>query len=286
MAIKNFYTAKEAQARLGMNDNNFYYLVRKGTIKKVVPPGKKQSVYPKSDIDKLASALTTLIDQYDREVSIFEKATVEDMPEEHEMDVSLYGRKTASIEERIARLKMNPESDYVLKNQDEIVGHICFFPVEPKSLEKFLAGEITELPPETMLPFEPGKPLDLLMLVMSIKPGFPPDVAKHYGFRLITGTLEVFKKLGERGIEINNIYATSRTATGIRICRKLGMSVEPMPNETGRFRFQLHVPSSELLLTKGYLQGLSEYKNQHKKATRTKSLTAKLTAKTAKNSVQ
>lgn len=260
--MKGFYTAKEAQERLGMNNNNFHYLVRKGTLKKVILPGKKQGVYPKLDVDKLASALKILIEQYDRDVSVFQLATKEDMSEEYEMDVTLFGKKTASIEQRIARLDRNPESDYVLKNEGEIVGHVSFFPLASEDMELFLEGKIgdPELP-EKVLPFILGKPNDILILVMGVKPGFPPDIASHYGQRLIAGASHVFKQFGERGIEIRNIHATSRTPTGIRLCRKLGMIEEVIPNEAGRHRFSINMQTSDSPLAKEYQLGFKEYKD-------------------------
>ena len=265
MVVKNLYSAKEAQKILGIDNNRFHYLVRKGTIKKVAVPGSKQSMYPKADVDKLAAAMTTLIEQYQQETSSFEVATIEDMPEEYEMDVSLYGKKTATVEERIARLKKNPESDYVLKNEDQIVGHISFFPVKPEALEKFVAGKIAdESLHEVILPYTPDTPLDILFLVMSVKAGFPPDTSKHFGSRLISGVLHVAKQLGERGIIIRSIHATSRTITGIRICQKLGMEQEPVPNETGRYHFSLEPQKSDFLLLEGYRKGLDEYeKTKH-----------------------
>jgi len=260
--MKSFYTAKEAQERLGMNNNNFHYLVRKGTIKKVTLPGKKQSVYPRTEVDKLASTLKTLIQQYDREKSIFRLATLADMQEEFEMDISLYGKKTASLEDRIEKLQKNPESDYVLINEEQLVGHVSFFPVEQEMLHRFLVGEIGEIPASKVLLFESERPVDILMLVMGVIPGFPPDVTSHYGLRLIAGVIKVLRELGERGIILNTIYATSRTLTGIRLCRKLDMSEESIPNQLGRFKFSLDAQTSKSLLVRRYQQGLEKYKNQ------------------------
>lgn len=269
--MKNFYTASEAQKRLNMDKNGFYYLVRKGTIKGITMPGKKQSVYPRTDVDRLAASIKTLVEQYDRETSTFYPATKEDLPEEYAMDVSLYGKDTAPIETRIAKLERNPESDFVLKNAGEVVGHISFHPVKEDILKKFLEGETTRILPEHIIPYTPDKPLEILVVVMSVKPGFPNDVARHYGLRLIAGAVHFFKLLGERGIEINNVYATSRTPTGIRICRKLGMEQQPVPTEQGRYSFSINAQTSDSILAKEYQESLAEYKRNHlvtKKVTR------------------
>jgi hypothetical protein len=259
--MKNFYTASEAQKRLGMDKNSFYYLVRKGTFKGVTPPGKKHSLYPKSEIDKFAASIKTLMEQYERETSTFEEATPEDLQTEVDIDQSLYGSKgTTPLEARLARLQANPEGNYVLRNEGEIVGHISFYPVEPVTLREAITGERHGIPTDKILSFEAGRLLDLLVFVISVKPGFPPDVANHYGQRLIAGTVHVLKKLGERGIEIENIYATSRTRAGMKLCRKLGMAEDAIPGEKGRYRYSLHIPSSDSILVQEYKQGLAEYK--------------------------
>jgi Helix-turn-helix domain len=261
--MKNFYTASEAQQRLGMDKNSFYYLVRKGTFKGVTPPGKKHSIYPKSEIDKFAASIKTLMEQYGREASSFEKATPDDLQAEFEIDQSLYGNKgTTPLEARLIRLQANPEGNYVLRNEGEVVGHISFCPVEPITLRESITGERHGIPADKILPFEPESPLNILIFVISVKSGFPPDVTNHYGQRLIAGTVHVLKQLGERGIVIENIYATSRTPSGIKLCRKLGMIEEAIPNEKGRYQYSLNIASSDSLLVQEYKQGLLEYQ-QH-----------------------
>jgi len=48
--------------------------------------------------------------------------------------------------------------------------------------------------------------MDVLIFIMSVKPGFPPDVANHYGQRLIAGIVHIFKQLGEKGVEIEKHF--------------------------------------------------------------------------------
>lgn len=264
--MKNFYTASEAQKRLGMDKNSFYYLVRKGTLKGIAPPGKKHSLYPKSEIDKFAASIKTLMEQYGREASVFEKATTEDLQTEVDIDLSLYGNKgTTPLEARLARLNANPEGNYVLRNEGDVVGHVSFYPVESETLREAISGERHGIPIDKILPFEPGKPLDILIFIISVKPGFPPDVSNYYGQRLIAGTVHTLRELGERGVEIENIYATSRTAAGIKLCRKLGMTEEPISGERGRYRYSLHIPTSNSMLVQEYKQGLEEYKKSSTK---------------------
>ncbi len=258
--LKNFYTASQAQKRLGMSKSNFFDLVRKGTITKVRLPGKTQGLYPKTLIDNLAATIKTTLAQYERDSSVFELATLEDLPIEVEIDLSLYGRKgTTPLESRIERMQKNPEGNYVLRNEGEIVGHVAFYPVEKEYLIDLVHARVHGIPLDKIQLFVPDLPLQVIFIIMSVKPGFPPEVAKHFGQRLIAGTVQVFRSLAERGILIENIYATSRTHYGIKLCRKLGMIGEAIEGERGRFRFWLNVQTSDSLLVKEYKEGYVTY---------------------------
>src|SRR5690348_16475043 len=80
-AMKGFYTAKEAQKKLGLNPDQFQYLVRKGTIQRVILPGTKYGVYPESDVNRLAGAINATIEHYTKDASTFERASEADLPE-------------------------------------------------------------------------------------------------------------------------------------------------------------------------------------------------------------
>lgn len=256
--MKNFYTAGEAQERLGLTKSAFFHLVRKGTLKKVVLPGKRQGMYPKSEVDQFAATIKTLIEQYERETSVFELATPDDLPIEYGIDVSLYGRKWSTpLEARYERLEANPEGNYVLRNGGEIVGHIAFYPVEKTYLVQLVENRVRGVPADKILPWKVGEPLQVLIVIISVKKGFPLDVERHYGLRLIAGAATVLRRLGERGVVIEKVYATSRTASGIRIARKLGMEEQEYQDEPGRYCFSLDMQSSDSLLVQEYRQGLA-----------------------------
>jgi hypothetical protein len=258
--MKNFYTAKEAQERLGMNNNSFHYLVRKGTLKGVTLPGRKYHVYPKTEIDRFAATLKTAIEQYERDSSLFEPATLDDLLVEYQIDMSLFGRRaTTPMEARIDRLQKNPEGNYVLRNAGEIVGYISFYPLDPNVVDDILSGRIGVIPIERVATFEQGKPLHVYIFVIGVKSGFPPDVARHYGLRLLTGAVQVFRELGKRGILIERLAATSRTSFGIKLCKKLGMQGEEIEGERGQWRFTLDIASSNSLLVQEYKQAYAEY---------------------------
>src|SRR5689334_8290742 len=54
IAENDFYTSSEARKKLGVSTSTFKNLVDAGEIRKITPPGKKQGVYVKEDVDKVA----------------------------------------------------------------------------------------------------------------------------------------------------------------------------------------------------------------------------------------
>ena len=219
----------------------------------------KQGVYPRSAIDELALSIKALIDQFDTS-SIFEPATLEDLPIEVEIDLALYGKHGATpLERRIERLNRNPESNFVLRRSGEIVGHCAFYPMEHEHLIKLLHAEVSGIPADKVLAWLPGVPLHVFFSIISVKAGFPPDMSRHVGLRLLAGAVSVFRSLGARGVVIETINATSRTESGIRLARDLGMAGELVGDEPGRWRFTLEVAASGSLLAAEYKQGLAEF---------------------------
>ena len=258
--MDNFYTAAQAQRRLGLARSTFFYLVKKGTIRKVVFPGMKQGLYPRSEIDELALSIKALIEQFDTSSSVFEPATINDLATEVEIDNALYGNKgTTPLERRIERLERNPESNFVLRRSGGIVGHVSFYPVEADYLQKLLHAEVSGIPADKVLPWTPGVPLQVFFSIISVRAGFPPDVAPHIGLRLLAGSVSVLRSLGRRGVIIETISATTRTASGIKLARDLGMTGELIGDEPDRWRFTLDVAASGSLLIQEYKQGLEEF---------------------------
>ena len=172
--LRHFYTASQAQQRLGMSKSSFFDLVRKGTITKVTLPGKTQGMYPKTLIDNLAATIKTTLAQYERDTSVFELATLDDLPIEVGIDLSLYGRKgTTPLERRIERMQKNTAGNYVLRNEGEIVGHVAFYPVEKDYLLDLVHARVQGIPIEKIQLFAPGQPLQVMFIIISVKPGFP-----------------------------------------------------------------------------------------------------------------
>src|SRR5712691_6890751 len=76
-----FYTAQQAQQRLGVTPSAFQAMVAKSEVRRVVPPTKSEGFYPKAEVDALAdqSALFHLQNvSQGVEHTEFARATVDD----------------------------------------------------------------------------------------------------------------------------------------------------------------------------------------------------------------
>src|SRR6266496_1472133 len=136
--MKNYYTAKEAQERLGIDKNRFNYLVR---IKKIIPPKRVQGVYSKLEIDKLARELIAFMVHDESQGLVFSKATKEDIEEEYELAAFMFGSSAVhSIPTRQAWLKANPDTDFIIRDQGRLVGFINMLPIKHETIVEFMAG--------------------------------------------------------------------------------------------------------------------------------------------------
>lgn len=126
-------------------------------------------------------------------------------------------------------------------------------------MTKLLHAEASGIPADKVLPWVSGVPLHVFFSIISVKAGFPPDVARHTGLRLLAGAVSVFRSLGLRGVIIETVNATSRTASGVKLARDLGMTGELIGDEPGRWRFTLDVASSDSLLASEYKQAYQEF---------------------------
>src|SRR5712691_392288 len=92
-APPGLYSATQAIKKLGLPHSTFYDLVEKGTIKKVVPPGRSDGYYLKAAIDDLAKARQLFTLQYATDISVFQKATESDIQGLHDVCSQLWGTR-------------------------------------------------------------------------------------------------------------------------------------------------------------------------------------------------
>ena|SRR5947209_5728155 len=158
----------------------------------------------------------------------------------------------------------NPETYYMIKDEDQIIGYTALWPVKPGKLHDLLGQTIpVKISPQDIETFEGGKSIDIYINVIGIKPGFTKEEKRSYGSRLISGLLEVIIRLGERGITIGNIAARSNMPDGIRLMKSIGFTeVEPLTPE--RRTFVINVKESGIPFAKRYKERLYKWQEEHR----------------------
>src|SRR5439155_16676405 len=112
--------------------------------------------------------------------------------------------------------------------------------------------------PEDIEPFESGKPIDIYLNVIGIKPGFNKEDKRFYGSRLVSGLIRFIESLGERGIPINTIAARSNMPDGIRLMKNIGFTeIEPLTHE--RRTFVINVKESGIPFVLKYKEKMRKW---------------------------
>ncbi len=246
---KGFYTAAQAIKKLHMPRSTFYDMVKRGQIKKITPPHKRDGYYAREDVDKIAQAQEAFVLQYATDNSTFEVAQEEDIDGIVDLNAELFGsvgsnkNREARYALRMTQYKANPQIFHVLKQDGIVVGYVGVFPLKEEAIEKIMSGMAesrfrTEvLAPEYITQFKPGE-ADNVFVIIGAKQNIKKS--KIYGARLIAGIIEFAEILARRGIIIKRLYGTSRTQDGIRTARGLDFKqITPITDEDHLFRFVL-----------------------------------------------
>lgn len=222
VAPEGFYTASQAIRKLRMPKSTFHHYVEIGKIKRKVPPGRQEGYYEKNYIDKMAEATELAAIQYAEDPALFTIAAEGDIPGIYDVLVSLWGPANATTNEtRLSWHRVNPEIDYVVKQEGIVVGFVNLKPLKTETIEKYVAGtiQVKDIRADEILPFTPGVPLECEAGI-AVRAGVHNP--KKYAMRLIAGMIKVAYRLAERGVIIRKIYTRSSTPDGIQLARGLG----------------------------------------------------------------
>jgi predicted DNA-binding transcriptional regulator AlpA len=264
-APSGFYSATEAMKRLGMARSSFYDFVEKGKIKRVIPPGRSDGYYPKTDIDRMAKAKELFILEYTEEPSTFEQASEEDIRGLYEVCKTLWGNlNTPSYEKRLEWYKRNPEMYYVVKQDSIIVGFLGIVPIKTDVLEKMMQQPGLNEETEDILPFTPNTPIHGVFLEIGVRSDIPKN--RKYGRHLIEGGFNTLESLARKGITIEKLYAHSRTPDGIKLCRKMGFEETPPVEGDTRVRFELDLRKSTYPLLRDYQKIIQKHEQARQSA--------------------
>lgn len=267
-----YYTPKEVRDILGMTYSAIQNQVNVGNLHPVIPPGRRQRVYPKKEVDELKREMEAWLvsrQQAQTPSAEFVKATIEDMPEALALADAIFGgHNTIPRERRIAWLKKNPDIDYLLKQDRQLVGYFSLVPLRPETIDDLLkqrrfAKDLTE---DDILTYEPGVPVDLYGMAIGVRPGVSTAQKRIWGEKLLVGARKVITDLGERGIIIRSIQAHSSMADGIRLMRHIGFT-EVVASVPGLRDFKIDMEESGLPFVLDYRAALEKWKQDNKSLT-------------------
>lgn len=231
--MQKYYKASEAIKKLGIPRSTFFVLVQTGAIPKVLFPLKKQALYPKEEIDKLATARDKLLEiEQEPETLKFMIATRKELEQIIEIDQMIFPQETwMTVEELQERQPYNPEITYVLKDEktDIVLGYASMSPMKPDILEKLITLKIdeTSIEPDSYLPYTTDIPQDCYIISIAARLGI---AGRYYAGKMLQACASYLLELLEQGIIIKNVYTVVTTEDGARIAQHLNFT--PLATET------------------------------------------------------
>ena len=272
-----YTTASDAIARLGVSFALLSRYVEEGKLKRYGPERRTHKFYKISEIEALRAERHVFPYESgnwrDNPTTRFELATDEDMPAIVEISRRIFGDPTIPVETRLTWLHKNPETFHVLRNQaGQLVGYASLLPLSKMVIDRFVRDEIeaSDITGDEVYSFVPGKPYHLYIMAIGVDPRFSTAEKHEYGAALMRGIYAFLFDLAEQGIEIETITARSHKPDGLRLLRKMGFAQlrSPVP---GKDLFFVRVADAGFYLFVRYSELLSEWQQEHKRASRRKS---------------
>ena len=276
---KDYYTSTEVKKILNISGAMIANYVGKGQIKHVIPPGRKQGYYLKKDVDKLSTELNTFFDlEEETENTDFTTATAEDLyacialnrelftTQNRELFTTRSKEDDETIYKRWAAwIKKNPETVYVLKREEEVIGIVTMLPFKPKSqkFDEILRGNTSILLGDVNISakdievYKAGNHIQLYIAEIGVKPTLEKDLRRKYGAKLISKLVTIIEELGRRGVIIEDIVAVGATRSGIRLLQHFGFTEITFPRPDTRL-FTINMKESGAPVTKAYRETLKE----------------------------
>ena len=238
-----YYTAAEARAVLGLSESAFQNWIRDGKINRVMLPTLGQGRYLKREIDRKARLIEAALFLDTTGDLDFHAATPQEVDAETHLAHLIYGKRVLRPEAQLARRKLvetNPESTWLLYDRETLAASINIVPVDAEAIKDFCRGVRGWLfVPESVRPWAPGSPLDVIIIDLMTTPAVPPEKRHFYALALLKELANrTLREWGARGVEIRSLYACGSTPAGRHLLRnrwfmELG---EPVP---GRVIFTL-----------------------------------------------
>lgn len=266
--FEQYYTAAQARAVLGLNEDTFQNWVKAGRIKRTMLPGRRQGLYLKRDIDRKAQLIEAALFLDTTKDLELRAATLAEVEGEIHLAHLIYGRRVLLPEAQRARRQLvetNPESSWYLYDRELFAASLNIVPVTSEAIEQFKQGVRGWLfVPDQVKQFEPGAPLDCIVIDYMSTPTVPPEKRRFYSEALLRElAYTTFKDWGARGVELRKVYICGSTPAGRALLRGSGVFRELGEPVSGRAIFELDVPSSNLALLRPYKEALAAWKEQY-----------------------
>lgn len=156
----------------------------------------------------------------------------------------------------------NSEVAHILIREGSIIAYFVFIPLTHNKLMQCMRREIyiAKVKPEKLIQLKPGEPFDCFIWEVMSDPK-----QRIISALLLRKMLAFLQTLGERGVEIDGIYATATSQEGISLCRKVGMHIMNLPEaiQPNYRPFALSIQDVKDSWAKNYLQLLEQYKRVH-----------------------
>jgi hypothetical protein len=254
-----YYSAQKAEEVLDMTYSGLRYQVTTGNIDVQTPKGRRQQYYRAADVEQVARDLKAFsLHRKNKPTQFTRVQTLEEMKECMEISKALFGAERGDIAKHMGIIAKNPETYYMIKDEDQAIGYTAIWPVKPSKLDNLLAQTIpVKISPDDIETFERGKPIALYINVIGVKPGFSSDEKRSYGARLVSGLIDVIINLGKRGVPIEIIGARSNMPDGIRLMKGIGFTeIESFTPE--RRTFIIKIKESGIPFVLQYKKALRE----------------------------
>lgn len=249
-APEGYYTASQAKKRLGnISDGKFRYDIKKGRIKRIIPPGMIQGFYLQEEIDHIARSFDNFLTEETshEQGAQFCIASSDDMPELVYLLIEIFGGGDTTAK-RLKWLERNPEIAFFVRSRGTMVGCVFLLPLTEEKIEAILnsqaPGSTGLIEPEDIQPYEQGVPVSLYVVSMGVKPSVTATAKRARGLSLIRGVMRFLIELGHRGIPIKLIAARSDSPDGINLL--IHARFTEVESNTKNRNFIIDVPRSGL----------------------------------------
>src|SRR2546421_6198950 len=128
----DYYTASEVKKKLGITDGMLYNYVRYGHLTRITPPGRKQGVYKKDEVDKFALEMQAFLGSKEKTRNlVVSRVTKNDVVDTVKATGEIFGSQPR-LAIRGSWVERNPDVSYQLCEDGSTMGVATLLPLKPE----------------------------------------------------------------------------------------------------------------------------------------------------------